>query len=139
MSIVNFLKSGADDVVGRKLGEEAVAMFLSTLGPSSSENVFDIAGVELVVAGDRVTTVFLKRSGVRSADFLPRGITFVTTQEEARRKLGPPTRSGEASSSFGTSYGPWDRWDGPERCVHVQYALDGGIEMVTIMAASVAP
>ena len=138
MSIVNFLKSGADDVVGRRLDDDAVSVFLSTLGPASSEYVFDIAGVELIVENGVVTTVFLKRNGVRSPDFLPRGITFVTTREEARKQLGPPTKSGEASQGI-IQAGAWDRWDGAERCVHVQYAGDGGVQMVTIMRTASAP
>lgn len=137
MSILNFLKSNVDDVIGRKLDDEAVAVFLSTLGPASSEYVFDIAGVELIVENGEVVTVFLKRTGVRSPDFLPRGITFVTTRAEARKKLGEPTKSDDPSQ--GISAGAWDRWDGPERCVHVEYADDGGVEMVTIMRTSRAP
>lgn len=138
MSVFKFLSSAVDDVIGKRIDDQAVGVFLSTLGPSSSENVFSIAGVELIVDKGVVSTIFLKRSGVRAAEFLPRGITFVSTREDARKKFGTPTRSGEASNGI-IRNGAWDRWDGDERRVHVEYASDGGIQMVTIMTRASAP
>jgi hypothetical protein len=72
---------------------------------------------------------------------LVHGLTPQSTRPDVRRKLGTPSRSGEARNHpLLGSYGAWDRFDSTPLCLHFQYTQAAEeIDLVTVMLAHVAP
>lgn len=72
---------------------------------------------------------------------LVHGLTPQSTRSDVRRRLGTPSRSGEAQnhSPLGR-YGAWDRFDSQVLCLHFQYTEPGEeIDLITVMMSDVAP
>jgi len=99
---------------------------------------FDGQHVEFVCdEGDRIATIFL-HAGV---DESVSDISFTTGRGDVLARFGAPSRSGGASSHpiLGES-GAWDRFDGDDGVVHVQYRVNvDAIALVTLMRSDVAP
>ena len=72
---------------------------------------------------------------------LPLGISWTMSRSEARALLGQPTRSQEGSTiPVLGQFGPFDRFDPPHHCVHLEYRADADrLRQVTLMHPSVAP
>ena len=72
---------------------------------------------------------------------LVHGLTPQSTRSAVRRRLGTPTRSGEAQNHPPLGrYGAWDRFDSGVLCLHFQYAeFREEIDLVTVMMSDVAP
>lgn len=82
-------------------------------------------------------TIFLY---ARNGAFLPKPLHVTQSRSEVRAALGVPSRSGEGSKDpvLGDT-GPWDRFDSASASIHVEYASDGAIGMVTLMRPGAAP
>lgn len=89
---------------------------------------------------ERIRTIFLyPQKGTES--FPMYGFTTQTSREEVRQKLGTPTSQGEEQriSILGKN-GAYDRFDNPQRCLHIEYTLgQPKIKMITLMLPEVAP
>ena len=72
---------------------------------------------------------------------LVHGLTPQSTRSDVRRKLGSPTRSGEAQNHPPLGrYGAWDRFDSAVLCLHFQYTESGEeVDLITVMLPDVAP
>jgi hypothetical protein len=72
---------------------------------------------------------------------LTHGLTPQSTRADVRRRLGAPSRSGEAQNHPPLGrYGAWDRFDTNVLCLHFQYTEPGEeIDLITVMMSDVAP
>ncbi len=69
------------------------------------------------------------------------GFPFSLTRQQIRERFGTPTRSGvKHTDEILGEMGNWDRFDGPEYAVHVEFWPDADrIKMITLMRPDVAP
>lgn len=102
-------------------------------------------GYQLVHSLGRISTLFIyvtpKDGFAACISPLPYDLLPQSTRSDVRQRLGMPTRSGAAQSlpPLGR-YGPWDRFDGTDLCLHVQYTESNErIELITIMTVAAAP
>jgi len=72
---------------------------------------------------------------------LVHGLTPQSTRSDVRRRLGTPSRSGEAQNHPPLGrYGAWDRFDTDVLCLHFQYTEAGEeIDLITVMMPDMAP
>jgi hypothetical protein len=103
-------------------------------------------GFSFVVGEDgRIRTVHLYSEGHQDygqfQGALPEGVRFDSSRAAIRESLGAPTVSREPgvtpSGRFATA---WDRFDGPDVKVHIEYSSDEqSIQLVTLMKSTVDP
>jgi hypothetical protein len=102
------------------------------------------AGYEFTHVLGRITTLFVYVTpAAGTAAFkgkLIHGFSPRSTRTDVRRKLGTPSRSGEARtiSPLGR-VGAHDRFDSKHSCVHFQYTEHEEIELITVMTSDTAP
>lgn len=83
-----------------------------------------------------IRTFHLKRPDGERLFELP----FSLTRQQVRERLGVPSASGGPSRQLFGDLGPWDRFDSPTLCIHVQHEFKrDGISLVTLMDPSTAP
>ena len=72
---------------------------------------------------------------------LVHGLTPGWTRADVRRRLGTPSRSGEAQNHPPLGrYGAWDRFDEDVLSLHFQYTEPGEeIDLITVMMSDLAP
>jgi hypothetical protein len=147
-------------LVGRPVSEPDVQNFLAALAPADAgkedggdadeegpdwlSNQPDGYQVRLGCGGRIEVIFFYVRPAEGFAAFtgeLAHGLSPRHGRAEVRRRLGTPSRSGEAYDSRALGpQGAWDRFDSASVCLHVQYNVSGkGIWRVTAMAPDVAP
>jgi len=69
------------------------------------------------------------------------GISSSTTKKEVIRKLGKPTKQGEAQEiSILGNFGAWERYDRDEYALHIEHSAHSDtIVKITLMLLRVAP
>ena len=96
-------------------------------------------GIEVSCQESIIKTIFLYGQSIHGFESylgaLPSGLCFSAAPDTVRSVLGKPTKCGPPlSDSILGSYGPWDRYDFTDYCLHFQYAIGGdNIAMVTLM------
>ncbi|MFO1172383.1 MAG: hypothetical protein U1E49_15635 [Hyphomicrobiaceae bacterium] len=101
--------------------------------------VFEEDGMEITCSADkRVRTIFLHAGAF---DECLVGLSFSLTRRQIAERFGRPTKSGaKRIDPILGEYGAWDRFDGPDYALHIQYRFDAGsIKLVTLMRTDVAP
>lgn len=101
--------------------------------------VFPQDGVQLSCDGDEtLRTIFLE---AEEFDEHLLGFPFSLCRQQVLERFGKPTRSGEGHiDAVLGAYGAWDRFDGAQYCLHIQYRPDADcIKKVTLMRPDVAP
>lgn len=88
---------------------------------------------------DRIRCLFLETE--THAGTVISEVPFQLSREEVLAHFGSPSKSGvPISHPVLGKFGPWDRFQGPEYTVHVQYKVGSdSIEMITLMRNDVAP
>jgi hypothetical protein len=82
---------------------------------------------------ETIRTIFLYEAGANGISFFD--VPFSCTQNEVRKLIGNPSKSGEGSSSpvLGAS-GAWDRFSRADHTIHVEYKVDTDeIRKITLM------
>jgi hypothetical protein len=102
-------------------------------------------GFEFTHTLGRINTLFVyvRPAGGNAAvsGTLIHGLSARSTRTDVRRKLGTPSRSGEARTVAPLGrFGAHDRFDSEHVCVHFQYTEpDEQIELITVLTADTAP
>jgi hypothetical protein len=117
--------------------EEGVPVRSHLLSPSG--------GFEFSHTLGRLNTLFIyvrpKGGNAAFRGALMHGLTARSTRTDVRKRLGTPSRSGEAQTlpPLGR-FGAYDRYDSKGLCLHFQYTEpEEQIELITVMAADTAP
>ena len=96
-------------------------------------------GIEVTCQEGIIKTIFLYGQSIHGFEphpgALPNGLSFSAAPATVRSALGVPTKCGSpVNDSILGSYGPWDRYDYTDYCLHFQYAIGGSsIVIVTLM------
>jgi hypothetical protein len=88
---------------------------------------------------ERVNSLFLEAE--EHAGTILSEVPFHLRRDEVLARFGSPSKCGEGfSHPVLGDYGPWDRFQGPQYTVHVQYkACFDSIEKITLMRNDVVP
>jgi len=103
--------------------------------------IFEGCGLQLNCdrEDESVRSVFLEAE--QHAGTLLSEVPFTSSREQVLSRFGTPSKSGErVSDPILGDFGPWDRFQGPDYTVHVQYRVESdGVEKITLMRNDVAP
>jgi hypothetical protein len=106
--------------------------------------VFEGHGLEVSCDDDgdeTVRTIFLYPAESDGFRLGPADIPYSWGRHEVLDCFGAPTKCGGPSRQpLLGDYGPWDRYDLPGHCLHIQYTIGGvTIAMITLMHPDAAP
>lgn len=109
--------------------------------PPEVRFVFPDCGLALICdrEDERINTIFLEAE--KYAGTVLSEVSFHLGRDEVHERFGSPSKRGNAMSDpILGEYGPWDRFDGPNYTVHIQFNVDSdSIKMITLMRNDVVP
>jgi hypothetical protein len=134
-----------DDLVQQLLQEAGPASLYESEGETFYE--FPRRGFSLLTdANRRINTIHFFVAPIDEyqpySGALPRALSAQLSKEDITKRLGNPTRTGgNTISRVDGKPDPrtWIRYDYPTHSLHVQFARDGKIDLVTLMTPDALP